>query len=217
MARQSKSVSVEPEIQPEKQMPDFESIMQKAIAEAVAKARMEWESGQTKQEAVEERGDIPDNLKVEVVSNVISKFFLKDSEEHPTVNITFGDYGDKNRLTLAQLQSIKNNKPKILKSGMLAIKRVVSENKQFTINDVYEELILTDLYNANGHLTPLNIEDLFSDKVTFAEFSAKINERIEMYDVVLEIAYEKYRKGQFNDNAKMSFFRQMSNNQNLFK
>ena len=55
------------------------------------------------------------------------------------------------------------------------------------------------------------------DKVTFAEFSAKMNERIEMYDVVLEIAYEKYRKGQFNDNAKMSFFRQMSNNQNLFK
>ena len=217
MGRTSKSATTEPEVQTEKQMPDFESIMKKAIEDAVAKARAEWESGQVKQTVSEERGDIPDNLKIEVISNVIGKFFLKDSEEHPTVNMTFGDCGDKNRLTLAQLQSIKNNKPKILKSGMLAIKRVVSENKQFTINDVYEELILTDLYDGNGHLTPLNIEDLFNDKVTFSEFSAKMNERLEMYDVVLEIAYEKYRKGQFNDNAKMSFFRQMSNNQNLFK
>lgn len=199
---------------------DFESIMKKAIEEAVAKAKAEWDAGITKQpETIQEesRGDIPDSLKIEVISNVVCKFFLKDNEEHPTVNMVFGDYGDKNRLTLAQLQSIRNNKPKILTSGMLAIKRVVSENKLFTIKDVYEELVLTNLYDSNGHLTPLTIESLFDDKCGYNEFSAMIDERIDMYDTVLELAYEKYRKGQFNDNAKMNYFRQKSNNPNFFK
>jgi hypothetical protein len=142
---------------------------------------------------------------------------LKDSEEHPILNVVFGNYGDKQRITLEQLRSLRNNKPRILEGGMLAIKRVVSEAKKYSIQDVYEELSLTNLYDANGHVTPLTIENLFAPNLDFNVFSAMINERLEMYDVILELAYDKYRKGQFNDNAKMNFFRQVSNNQNLFK
>lgn len=189
------------------------------IAKAIANARKEWEKEVVKQpvKVEEETTDIPDTLKLEVISNVISKFFLKDSDEHPTLNVVFGNYGDKQRITLEQLRSLRNNKPRILEGGMLAIKRVVSEAKKYSIQDVYEELSLTSLYDANGHVTPLTIEKLFDPNLGFNEFSEMINERLEMYDVILELAYDKYRKGQFNDNAKMNFFRQISNNQNLFK
>ncbi len=189
------------------------------IAKAIANARKEWEKEVVKQpvKVEEETTDIPDTLKLEVISNVISKFFLKDSDEHPILNVVFGNYGDKQRITLEQLRSLRNNKPRILEGGMLAIKRVVSEAKKYSIQDVYEELSLTSLYDANGHVTPLTIENLFDPNLGYNEFSAMINERLEMYDVILELAYDKYRKGQFNDNAKMNFFRQTSNNQNLFK
>jgi hypothetical protein len=221
MGRPAKTVSVETqaaksvEKKEEVVSPNLEDI----IAKAIANARKEWEKEVAKPtaQAEEETTDIPDSLKLEVVSNVISKFFLKDSEEHPTLNVVFGNYGDKQRITLEQLRSLRNNKPRILEGGMLAIKRVVSEAKKYSIQDVYEELSLTSLYDANGHVTPLTIENLFAPNLDFNVFSAMINERLEMYDVILELAYDKYRKGQFNDNAKMNFFRQVSNNQNLFK
>ena len=221
MGRPAKTVSTEPQegkaviAENATVAPNLEEI----IAKAIANARKEWEKEVAKPtaQAEEETTDIPDSLKLEVVSNVISKFFLKDSEEHPTLNVVFGNYGDKQRITLEQLRSLRNNKPRILEGGMLAIKRVVSEAKKYSIQDVYEELSLSDLYDANGHVTPLTIENLFDPILGYNEFSAKINERLEMYDVILELAYEKYRKGQFNDNAKMNYFRQVSNNQNLFK
>lgn len=221
MGRPAKTVSVKTqaakpiEKKEEVVSPNLEDI----IAKAIANARKEWEKEVAKPtaQAEEETTDIPDSLKLEVVSNVISKFFLKDSEEHPTLNVVFGNYGDKQRITLEQLRSLRNNKPRILEGGMLAIKRVVSEAKKYSIQDVYEELSLTSLYDANGHVTPLTIENLFNPNLGYNEFSAMINERLEMYDVILELAYDKYRKGQFNDNAKMNYFRQISNNQNLFK
>lgn len=221
MGRPAKTVSVKTqaakpiEKKEEVVSPNLEDI----IAKAIANARKEWEKEVAKPtaQAEEETTDIPDSLKLEVVSNVISKFFLKDSEEHPTLNVVFGNYGDKQRITLEQLRSLRNNKPRILEGGMLAIKRVVSEAKKYSIQDVYEELSLTSLYDANGHVTPLTIENLFNPNLGYNEFSAMINERLEMYDVILELAYDKYRKGQFNDNAKMNYFRQVSNNQNLFK
>jgi len=221
MGRPAKTVSTEPKVEnpvvSENAIvaPNIEEI----IAKAIANARKDWEKEvqKTSEKAEEDFQDIPDTLKLEVVSNVVSKFFLKDSEEHPTLNVVFGNYGDKQRITLEQLRSLRNNKPKIIEGGMIAIKRVVSEAKKYSIQDVYEELSLTNLYDANGHLTPLTIENLFAPNLDFNVFSAMINERLEMYDVVLELAYDKYRKGQFNDNAKMNFFRQVSNNQNLFK
>ncbi len=221
MGRPRKPVSDEPQIE-ESVVAETATVtpnLEEIIAKAIANARKEWEKEvQKAPEKVEEDfQDIPDTLKLEVVSNVISKFFLKDSEEHPILNVVFGNYGDKQRITLEQLRSLRNNKPRILEGGMLAIKRVVSEAKKYSIQDVYEELSLTNLYDANGHVTPLTIENLFAPNLDFNVFSAMINERLEMYDVILELAYDKYRKGQFNDNAKMNFFRQVSNNQNLFK
>lgn len=221
MGRPAKTVSVE--TQTEKPTvaentvvaPNLEDI----IAKAIANARKEWEKEIVKStvQTEDEATDVPDSLKLEVTSNVISKFFLKDSEEHPMLNVVFANYGDKQRVTLEQLRSLKNRKPGILEGGMIAIKRVISDAKKYSIQDVYEELSLTDLYDANGHVTPLTIEKLFDPNLGFNEFSAMINERLEMYDVVLELAYDKYRKGQFNDNGKMNYFRQISNNQNLFK
>lgn len=221
MGRPAKTVSVE--TQTEKPTvaentvvaPNLEDI----IAKAIANARKEWEKEIVKStvQTEDEATDVPDSLKLEVTSNVISKFFLKDSEEHPMLNVVFANYGDKQRVTLEQLRSLKNRKPGILEGGMIAIKRVISDAKKYSIQDVYEELSLTNLYDANGHVTPLTIESLFDPNLGFNEFSALINERLEMYDVILELAYEKYRKGQFNDNGKMNFFRQVSNNQNLFK
>lgn len=168
-------------------------------------------------EIEEEMVIIPENAKIEVSSNIVGTFILKDNVEHPTVNITFGKYGDKIRMTMAEAMAVSRQKEKVFGYGMLAIRRVICDDKRVKLEHVYDDLKVADLYSGNDVLTPSNIESLFKPEVTLDEFTRKINDRPQMYEIVLEIAYEKYRKGQFNDNAKMSFFRQKSNNDNLFR
>ena len=118
---------------------------------------------------------------------------------------------------MAEAMAVSRQKEKVFGYGMLAIRRVICDDKRVKLEHVYDDLKVTDLYSGNDVLTPSNIESLFKPEVTLDEFVGKINARPQMYEIVLEIAYEKYRKGQFNDNAKMSFFRQKSNNDNLFR
>lgn len=188
-------------------------LVMKMVAEEIAKRTVV----PAKQEAEEDFIVVPENAKIEVSSNIVGTFILKDNIEHPTVNITFGKYGDKIRMTMAEAMAVARQKEKIFGFGMLAIKRVICDDKRVKLEHVYDELKVSDLYGGQDMLTPNNIDSLFKSEVTLEEFTRKINARPQMYEIVLEIAYEKYRKGYFNDNAKMSFFRQTSNNDNLFR
>jgi len=168
---------------------------------------------------VEDNSDIfvPDNAKIEVSSNVVGTFILKDNVENPTVNVIFGKYGDKVRLSMSEAHAIARQKDKIFRYGLLAIQKVVCENKKVKLTHVYDELKVSDLYEVENEITPVNIETLFGSTIDVAEFTRRINSRPELYEIVLEVAHEKFRKGQFNDNAKMSVFRQISKNENLFR
>ncbi len=187
---------------------------------AIIKKIVDQELAKQKVKTIEIEDDyvvVPDNAKIEVSSNVVGLFGLKDNVEHPMVNITFGKYGDKVRLTMAEANSIARQKERVFGYGMLAIKRLICDDKRVNLSHVYDELKVSDLYADDNELTPVNIESLFSPDVSLDEFTRRINNRPQMYEIVLEIAYEKYRKGLFNDNAKMSYFRQTSNNDNLFR
>ncbi len=189
------------------------ALIMNLVAQEVAKKT----ATQVETQVEEDMVIIPENAKIEVSSNIVGTFILKDNIEHPTVNITFGKYGDKIRMTMAEAMAVARQKEKIFGFGMLAIKRVICDDKRVKLEHVYDELKVSDLYDGQDMLTPNNIDSLFKSEVTLEEFTRKINARPQMYEIVLEIAYEKYRKGQFNDNAKMSFFRQKSNNDNLFR
>lgn len=198
---------------------DIEKLIAEAVANAVSKVRAEYENSEDIQPENKniEYVDIPDTLKIELVSNVVGKFFLKDREDSPSINTVLGDRGDTIRITYQELNSLKRNKPQILYRGMLAIKRVLTDNKAYTIEQVWDELGLSSLYSKNALATPNNFDRLFEIDVDANQFNQFINNNPDLFDTLLEIGYEKFRKGIFNDNAKMSVFRTLSKNENYFK
>ena len=197
---------------------DIDAIVAKAVAEALAKQAKE--TAKKEKEIITEEPIykyIPDNVKVECMSNIVGTFVLRDDNENPTVNVTLANVGDKARLSYAQLMSLKNKKPDILNRGMLAICRVFSESADITTKDIYIDLDLENLYCNEVEVTPLNIAKLFDEKVTAEEMQAKLTARPYMYDLCLEYAYHLFRQGKFNNYAKMSVFKVMSGKDNLFK
>jgi len=80
-----------------------------------------------------------------------------------------------------------------------------------------EELSLTKLYSTSALITPMTIDAIFDSKVSYNDFDVAVRSNLEMYDVILEVAYDKYRHGAFSDNGKMNLFRELSKNDNLFR
>lgn len=197
---------------------DIDAIVAKAVAEALAKQAKETAKKEKEVVVTEDTYKyIPDNVKVECVSNIVGTFVVRDDNENPTVNVTLANVGDKARLSYAQLMALKNRKPDILNIGMLAISRVFSEDPKITVKDIYVDLDLENLYCKESEITPLNIVKLFDEKVTAEEMQAKLTARPYMYDLCLEYAYHLFRQGKFNNYAKMSVFKVMSGKDNLFK
>lgn len=77
------------------------------------------------------------------------------------MNITFGKYGDKIRMTMAEAMAVSRQKEKVFGYGMLAIRRVICDDKRVKLEHVYDDLKVADLYSSNDVLTPSNIETLF--------------------------------------------------------
>jgi len=159
---------------------------------------------------------IPDNTKIEIKSNVVGTFHLKDEVTVPTVNVTFAQFGNRAWITYEQLRNLWNKKPIILTGGMVALSRVASENKNITMQDIYHDLDIGGLYK-NHEINPLNFDDLISEKTDANKFDALVRENMCFYDMILDLAYLRYSEGKFNNNTKMNTLRTISKNDNLFR
>jgi len=151
------------------------------IKEAVAIARREWEAENKKTKVetlVVDEEDLPETTKIEIISNVINKFYLKDRDDAPLVNTIFGNRGDKFRLNLVELNSIKRNKPYLLSSGMLAISKVIGDSKGTKLQQLLEELSLTKLYSTSALITPMTIDAIFDSKVSYNDFDVAVRSNL---------------------------------------
>jgi hypothetical protein len=109
-----------------------------------------------------------------------------------------------------------SSKPTFIKKGQIAITDVYSD-EDIEIEDILKDLRLDNIYDCENKIDPRYLKDLLTDKINEKDFMSLINNTPEMAETVVEIAYILYRKGLFNDNAKMNFLRQIYRNQNLFK
>jgi len=159
---------------------------------------------------------IPDNTKVRVQSNVDGKFLFTEDRGKIRVFIQLDDFEDSAVISYEELRTFYSAKPSFIKKGQIAITDVYSD-EDIEIEDILKDLRVDNIYDCENKIDPRHLKDLLTNKVNEKDFMSLINNTPEMAETVVEIAYILYRKGQFNDNAKMNFLRQIYRNQNLFK
>jgi len=159
---------------------------------------------------------IPDYTKIRIQSNIDGKFLFTEDRGKVRVFIQLDNFEDSAVLSYEELRTFYSSKPNFIRKGQIAITAVYSD-EDIDIEDVLKDLRLEGIYMNNDKIDPRNIKDLLTSKVNEKEFMNLINNTPEIAETVVEIAYIFYRKGQFNDNAKMNFLRQIFRNQNLFK
>ena len=159
---------------------------------------------------------IPDYTKIRIQSNIDGKFLFTEDRGKVRVFIQLDNFEDSAVLSYEELRTFYSSKPNFIRKGQIAITAVYSD-EDIDIEDVLKDLRLEGIYMNNDKIDPRNIKDLLTSKVNEKEFMNLINNTPEIAETVVEIAYILYRKGQFNDNVKMNFLRQIFRNQNLFK
>lgn len=159
---------------------------------------------------------IPDNTKIRIQSNVDGVFYFAEDRGRVRVFIQLDNFGDSAVISYEELRTFYSSKPNFIRKGKIAIIDVYSDI-DIEIEDVLKDLRLENIYIDENKIDPRNVKDLITDKVNEKRFMELLNNTPDMAETVIEIAYIFYRKGQFNDNAKMNYLRQMFRNQNLFK
>lgn len=159
---------------------------------------------------------IPDNTKIRIQSNVDGVFYFAEDRGKVRVFIQLDNFGDSAVISYEELRTFYSSKPNFIRKGKIAIIDVYSD-VDIEIEDILKDLRLENIYMDETKIDPRNVKDLITDNVNEKKFMELINNTPDMAETVVEIAYIFYRKGQFNDNAKMNFLRQIFRNQNLFK
>lgn len=160
---------------------------------------------------------IPDHTKVRIESNVDGKFLFTEDRGKVRVFIQLDNFGDSAVVSYEELRTFYSSKPSFIRRGQIAITDVYS-GEDIELEDVLKDLRLEKIYSSNKNtIDPRYLKDLLTEKVSEKEFQKLINNTPAMAETVVEVAYIHYRKGLFNDNAKMNFLRQIFRNQNLFK
>lgn len=159
---------------------------------------------------------IPDNTKVRIQSNVDGVFHFTEDRGKIRVFIQLDSFGDSAVISYEELRTFYSSKPNFIRKGQIAITDVYSDG-DIEIEDILKDLRVDNIYGCEDKIDPRYLLDLLTDKVDNNEFMSLINNTSDMAETVLEVAYIFYRKGQFNDNAKMNYLRQIFRNPNLFK
>lgn len=159
---------------------------------------------------------IPDHTKIRIQSNVDGKFLFTEDRGKIRVFIQLDNFEDSAVISYEELRTFYSSRPNFIRRGQIAITDVYSD-EDIDIEDILKDMRLENIYMNENKIDPRNIKDLLTDNITEKDFMSFINNTPEMAETVVEIAYILYRKGQFNDNAKMNFLRQIFRNQNLFK
>lgn len=160
---------------------------------------------------------IPEEAKLELRTNVSGKFILREDRGKANIFIPFAGYRSTARISFGELRLVFGAKPDFFTKGKLAITRIYCENKSITLEDVYRDMGLENLYLEKDRVNPVNIETIFSDKITEREFEQLVNNSRDMSEVILEVANVLYRKGTFHNSTKQAYLKAVYHNQNLFR
>jgi hypothetical protein len=186
--------------------------VQKLIQEALEKQRKEFEA-----ENNDEILMIPDETQVEIRSNVCGKFILREDRGKANIFKPFAKYRDTARLSYEDLCLVYGAKPEFFRKGKLAIIKVFSDNKKITLEHIYKDMGLEEIYLNKDRVNPVTIEEIFSDKVSEREFEKLITNSSDMSELILEVAIQLYRTARFNNSTKQAFLKQVFGNPNLFR
>jgi hypothetical protein len=115
------------------------------------------------------------------------------------------------------LRNFHSRKTSFLENGRLKIIDVTSSDPDITIKDVVYDLNLEDTYYNDKKMSPLDIEYFLLKETDISKFEVKISNSKNMLGTIIEVALVLYKKGKFNDNAKMNVLRQSTNKFDLFK
>lgn len=159
---------------------------------------------------------IPDHTKIRVQSNIDGKFLFTEDRGKIRVFIQLDNFEDSAVISYEELRTFYSSRPNFIRKGQIAITDVYSD-EDIEIEDVLKDLRIDNIYDCDDKIDPRYLKDLLTDKINEKDFMSLINNTPEMGETVVEVAYILYRKGLFNDNAKMNFLRQIFRNQNLFK
>ena len=160
---------------------------------------------------------IPDNTKIRIQSNIGGLFIFSEDRGKVRVFFQIDNFGQSTIISYEELRIFLSSKPTFIRKGSIAIVDVYSD-ADIELEDVITDLRLDKIYYDENKISPMNIEDLFDDKLTSeSEFEKKLNYSTDMAQTVLEASYILYRRGLFSNNTKMNSIRQIFRNPNLFK
>jgi DUF2075 family protein len=200
--------------------PDLSELIKKITAEVTADLEKKYKDKIKEIENIKPKAKkykyIPDSTKVRIQSNIGGIFVFQEDRGKVRVFVQLDGHGDTAVISYEELRAMHAIKPNFLKSGKLAITDVYS-NEGIELEDVLVDLRVDNLYLDEKSINPKNIVDIFSDEVAPNDFEKLLNNTPEIAETVLENAYILYRRGQFNDNSKMNYLRQIFNNTELFK
>lgn len=190
---------------------NIDELIARAVAEALEKQKKDFESIGKKPR----NKFVPENARVRIETNIGGKFIMSDNRGQ-NFFVELNGYKDSTTIIFKDLKNFHGRNYKLFTSGKVAITDVVSD-VDIELEDVIKDLNLTKIYFDNNRISPIDIETIFSDNMGLAEFEKKVTNSPEIAETILEVAYILYRRGTFNDNAKMNFLRQIYRNPNLFK
>jgi hypothetical protein len=199
---------------------NLEELIKKITAEVTAKVENKYEQKIKELEGVKKQSKkvklIPDDIKVRIQSNIAGKFTFIENRGRINVYIQLLNYGDSLVISYDELRALYTSKPNFINRGQIIITDVYS-NDDIELEDVLRDLRVDNIYMNESLLNPSRIKDLFTEEIDIKEFEKLLSNTPSMTETALDVAYIYFKKGQFNDNAKMNYFRQNFNNPNLFK
>jgi len=166
--------------------------------------------------AIKSRKKIPNDLVIELTSNLNGGMTFADKKNKTNTYISFRGIDDTDDCSYADIKALQKQSPKMLEKAYMVITDVSSyEDTTFKVNDLIYNLNLDELYN--GAINPRDIGK-FLTSTKYETFVNKLNQGDDnLMDVILERAVYMYKQGRFNDATKMNYLQSLFPSMKMFK
>ncbi|MDD4412020.1 MAG: hypothetical protein PHO58_05990 [Bacilli bacterium] len=166
--------------------------------------------------AIKSRKKIPNDLVIELTSNLNGGMTFADKKNKTNTYISFRGIDDTDDCSYADIKALQKQSPKMLEKAYMVITDVSSfEDPDFKVNDLIFNLNLDELYN--GAINPRDIGK-FLTSTKYKTFVNKLNQGDDnLIDVILERAVYMYKQGRFNDATKMNYLQSLFPSMKMFK
>lgn len=192
---------------------NVDELIAKAVADALEKQRLEIHMEKPPIKKIK-HNFIPDHARVRISTNIDGKFIISDTRGQ-NFFIELNGYKDSTTISFKDLKNFYGKNYTLFTSGKLVVADVSSDS-EIELVDVIRDLNLNKIYLDNKKVSPIDIENLFTDNIQASEFESKLKNSTEIVETIVEVGHILYKQGQFSDNNKMNIIRQMFRNPSLF-